>query len=466
MMAAVAFRVNPLGAQEADVEGHWAGTVHVVGQELPFTVDFTGTGEELKATMDIEVQNAFGLPLLNVSATGGRVHFELQGGPGLAVWDGAVDGDAAEGEFTQAGARGTFTMSRGAAAEAAGETAEAEHVPYREEELSFENGAVHLEGTLTLPPTGGPFPAVVMITGSGAQNRDEELLGLRPFRVIADHLTRAGIAVFRYDDRGVGGSTGNVSLSTTSDFADDALAAVATLAARPEIDAAHIGLIGHSEGGVVAPLAATRSSSVSFIVLIAGTAVPGADVIYEQLAAVARASGASEEDIADGLALQRRLFEALERGESLEPLRAEIEARAREQIAQAPEENRAAIADVDQFIKTQVSNQLTAIQTPWYRYFLAYDPAVALRQVRVPVLALFGELDVQVTVAQNRDPMAEALSGDPDVTIEVFPKANHLFQQATTGSPAEYATLDKAFVPGFLDTIADWILERTKTSSR
>jgi pimeloyl-ACP methyl ester carboxylesterase len=305
-----------------------------------------------------------------------------------------------------------------------------------------------------------------MVTGSGAQNRDEEILGFKPFRIIADYLTRRGVAVYRYDDRGVGGSTGNTGLSTTSDFADDALAAISALSEHAELDASQIGLIGHSEGGVVAPLAAQRSESVAFVVLIAPTSVPGSEVIYEQGAEIARVAGQSEEDIAAGLAVQRRLFEAVANGDDLNAFRTELEQMIRDQISTASDDELAVIDDIDQFVASQVNQQIAQVTSPWFRFFLTYDPATALRQTRVPVLALFGELDLQVTPKQNRGPLAEALGGNPDVTIETFPGANHLFQSASTGSPTEYASLAKEFVPGFLDLIGDWIVERTDAEGR
>ncbi len=452
----------PTFAQDDGLAGRWTGSLTIMGTDLGFSVEFSREGGALSAIMDIPSQ-ASGLPLINVAEDGAAVHFELQAGPGLAVWEGDRDGDAIEGTFTQGGAAGTFTVTRDGAD--TGEEEQAEPVPYREEELTFESGEVHLEGTLTLPEADGPFAAVVMVTGSGAQNRDEELFGFRPFRIIADHLTRRGIAVYRYDDRGVGGSTGNTALSTTSDFADDALAAIEMLSGHEEIDAGRIGLVGHSEGGVVAPLAAQRSESVAFVVLIAPTSVRGADVIFEQGAEIARAAGQTEQQIEEGQVLQRRMFEAVENGEDMEAFRSELEEIIREQIASGSEEDLAVVENAETFVKSQANQQIAQVTTPWFRYFLTYDPAPALRQTRVPVLTLFGELDLQVTPKQNRGPLAEALGGNPDVTIETLPGANHLFQAAMTGSPSEYATLEKAFVPGFLELIADWIVARTDTES-
>lgn len=462
LLAVAGLAPGLLDAQEPDPaagDGRWTGAIEILGQELGFEVRFERAADALSATMDIPMQGAHGLELVNVSATGARVHFELEAGPGLAVWDGELAGDVVEGEFTQGGARGTFHMERGGGDEAA--APEPEPLPYRNEEVEFANGDIRLAGTLTRPEGEGPFPAVVLLSGSGPQNRDSELLGFPVFRELADHLTRRGIAVLRYDDRGVGGSQGSVSLATTSDFADDALAAVRQLAARPDIDPRRIGLVGHSEGAVVAPLAATRSDSVAFLVLLAGTAVPGAEVIYEQGAAIARASGVDEADIAASRDLQRRMFEALMAGEDLTAFRSEIEASIRRRIETLPAAEREAIVDVDAYVDRQATTQMAQVQTPWFRYFVGYDPADALRRVTVPVLALFGERDLQVTPSQNRGPMAEALADDPDVTIEVVPGVNHLFQAAQTGSPGEYATLDKRFAPGVLDRISGWILGHT-----
>lgn len=335
-----------------------------------------------------------------------------------------------------------------------------EPVPYRAEEVSFENGNLHFAGTLTLPEGTGPFPGVVLITGSGPQDRDEVVAGFAVFRVLSDHLTRQGIAVLRYDDRGVGGSTGSVSSSTTSDFAGDALAALARLSEHPDVEPGRVGLVGHSEGAIVAPLAASRSDAVRFAVLLAGSTVPGTEILYVQSAAIQRASGVPEDRIEWNTGFQRRLFAALEAGEDLEAYRDELGAAIREGIETLPEEQRGAISDVEAYVQTQIDGQINRVETPWFRHFLTYDPAEGLRGTQVPVLALFGGLDLQVLVDQNRPPLEKALAGNPDVTVQVLPRANHLFQAATTGSPAEYALLEKRFVAGFLETISDWILAR------
>ena len=447
--------------QQQSIDGAWNGSLTIGPQTLRITVRFTTSETGLRATIDIPQQGATGVQLQNVSYDDSRVYMELPAGPGLAVFDGRQVGDSIGGAFTQAGLGGTFFLKRSSQAAAMAEEPP-EPLPYAEEEVTFHNADITLAGTLTLPESGAPHPAVVMITGSGPQNRDEELFGFKPFHLIADHLTRNGIAVLRFDDRGVGGSTGSVSEATTEDFARDVLAAVDFLKNRSDIDPERIGLIGHSEGGIVAPLASSMSDDVAFMVLMAGTSVSGAEILIEQGALIMRASGATEADMEQQIAFQKRTFEAIRSGDGWDELAADLETRLRESIAEMPDSQRNAITDVDAYIDAQIQAQLTALQTPWLRYFLDYDPAVTLRTIDTPILALFGELDLQVPPAQNRGPLEQALrdGNHPDYTVRVLPRANHLFITATTGSPTEYATLEKVFVPEFLPLITEWILER------
>ncbi len=445
-------------SQQSSIDGDWSGSISVAGQTIPLTVHFTAAEDGLSAAIDIS--GATGLALQSVSYQPPKVHFELPVGGAGAVFDGEHAGDSIVGAFTQAGITGTFTLVR---TEAADEV-EAEPLPYDEEEVTFHNADITLAGTLTLPRTGAPHPAVVMITGSGPQNRDEELFGFKPFQVIADHLTRNGVAVLRYDDRGVGGSTGSVSQSTSEDFAADVIAAVDLLQNRKDIHPDRIGLIGHSEGGIVAPLAASQSDDIAFMVLMAGTSVSGAEIMFEQGAAIAKSGGASEADMEMNAALQRRIFAAIRSGEGWDEVAADLRSQVEAGLAAMPDSQRSAISDVDAFVEAQVQGQITASRTPWFQFFIDYDPATALRTVDTPVLALFGELDLQVITAQNRGPMEEALraGNHPDYTIRVLPKANHLFITATTGSPSEYASLPKEFVPEFLPLVTDWILARVR----
>jgi len=451
----------PWPQAQQPLEGHWEGHISIMGTQLAIRVDFKTDQEGLKATIDIPQQGAKGLVLKNVRFEAPKVHFELPAGPGLAVFDGELKGDEISGSFTQGLASGTFSLKRGAATK---EVPPAEEpVPYKQEEVRFTNGNVILAGTLTLPPSGGPHPAVVMITGSGPQNRDEEILGFKLFRLIADHLTRNGIAVLRYDDRGVGGSTGITMQSTTQDFAGDVLAAVQLLKSRPDIDSKHIGLCGHSEGGVVAPIAASRSNDVAFIILMSGMGVTGEKILLSQGEAIARVEGASVEDLQERAEWQKRIFKVVRDGKGWEELRMDMRRDVLAQVEKLPPEQKKTIPDPKVYADAATEAQLQMPRSPWFKYFLDFDPSPYLEKVRCPVLALFGELDLQVPAEENKQAIAAALEkgGNKDYTMHVFPKANHLYIGAGTGSPKEYPMLKKEFVPGFLDFVTRWIRVKT-----
>ena len=309
-------------------------------------------------------------------------------------------------------------------------------------------------GTLTLPKGDGPFPAVVMITGSGPQNRDEEILGHKPFLVIADYLTRRGIAVVRVDDRGVGGSTGDNNSSTSADFAEDALAGVEFLKGRKEIDAKRIGLIGHSEGGLVAPLAASQSRDVAFIVLLAGTGLPGDEILVEQNKLILKAAGASKEVIARQLKWLAIALPIVKQEPDSQVAQDRIAAElAKWKETVGTDEKK----DVAEFVKALDKAAIAPLMTKWFRFFLSYDPRPALRKVQCPVLALNGEKDLQVPCKLNLDEIAKALTagGNKDFTIKEFPNLNHLFQTCKTGGISEYAAIEETMAPVVLETMAD-----------
>ncbi len=437
------------------IAGPWHGAIVVASVTLTIRVVFTESDGALGATIDIPQQGAAGIALRAVTVDGPKVRFELPAGQTVAVFDGTREGDRIAGPFTQGPAAGTFHLERGEAPPPGPKP----DLPYRAEDVTFANGAVTLAATLTIPPGDGPFPAVVMLTGSGPQNRDEELFGFKVFGVIADHLTRQGIAVLRYDDRGVGGSSGGNSDPTTDDLAGDALAGLSLVAARPEIDRARVGLFGHSEGAVVAAIAAARSTDVAFIVMMAGTATPGEEVLRRQAADLAHASGATDTQVARILESHRAMLDAVRGGAGAAEIERATRALAAAQIDALPEAQRSRIPDRDAYIDTLMPQQMAGLQSRWMRYFIDFDPATALAKVRCPVLALFGGKDMQVPEDVNRSPLEKALAagGNTKVTVKTYADANHLFITAVTGSPAEYATLEKTFVPGFLDDATAWI---------
>ena len=333
-------------------------------------------------------------------------------------------------------------------------------LPYREEEVSFASAdaEVRLSGTLTLPAGAGPYPAVVLVSGSGPHDRDGAMMGHRPFLVLADHLTRSGIAVLRVDDRGIGRSTGSFAAGTLEDFAADALAGARFLAARPEVDPARVGLVGHSEGAVVAPMAAARSrGGVAFVVMLAGTGVSGDSILRLQTDLMMRASGISPARSARLAAAQVRMFAAVRDGSGAQAARRLREAAAEFVGEFSEEERRAAGLTI-----AQVEGQVRSLMTPALRMLLEHDPAAVLRALRVPVLALNGGRDLQVPPRENLDAIDAALrvGGNPDYAVVELPGLNHLFQTAATGAPQEYALIDETFSPDAMRLVSGWILQR------
>jgi pimeloyl-ACP methyl ester carboxylesterase len=333
--------------------------------------------------------------------------------------------------------------------------------PYDEQEVAFENriGGVKLAGTLTRPRGEGPFPAVLLISGSGPQDRDEFILGHRPFLVLADHLTRHGIAVLRVDDRGVGGSTGNWMEATSEDNAADVLAGVAFLKQQPKIDPRQIGLIGHSEGGIIAPLAAVRSPDVAFIVLLAGTGLTGEEIISRQSKLIASSLGASNETIERDQELTRQIVAVLKQDPD-EKVADKLMQILNAHLASLPEAERKQAEE----LRSVYEAQIRLSNSRWFRYFLTHDPRPTLRQVKCPVLAIIGEHDLQVPAEDNLREIEQALAagGNKDRTVKMLPGLNHLFQTSATGSTAEYATIDETISPTALDTVSKWIEEHTR----
>ncbi len=341
---------------------------------------------------------------------------------------------------------------------------------YVEEEVIFANAEITLAGTLTLPDAPARHPAVVLLQGSGPLNRDEEAFGMKPFAIIADFFARNGIAVLRYDSRGVGGSTGAAFQYTLSDVAGDALAAVRYLKARSDVDSARIGLCGHSQGGIVAPMCAARSEDVAFIVCISGIGNTGVENFLAQTRLIAEADGASEVGVKDRIQSMKRILTLVRNGAGRAELELEIVRMVQEQGSPRSEgedktwsdKNLDVDGDTNEDPAAEVNCHLTLFSSPWFRSFLDHDAQPALESVKCPTLLIFGGLDRQVPPEMNREAMVGALerAGNSDYFVRTFPTANHLFQSAKTGSPSEYGTLGKEFVPGFLDLMTDWILEK------
>ena len=335
--------------------------------------------------------------------------------------------------------------------------------PYCEEEVFFLNERDHirLAGTLTLPLSEGPFPAVVLISGSGPQDRDEAMFGHKAFLVLADHLTRLGIAILRVDDRGVGKSMGNFSDATSEDFAADALAGIHYLNTRKEIAHGKIGLLGHCEGGLIASMVAAQSRDVAFLVMMAGPALKGDQIVVGAGGVDCKDGWMSEELVAEIRAAQERIFALINQANIPETkIRKEAEvfhdlaARIR---AEAPESKR----KMAEIVSAAIENQTELFLSRWFRFYLTYDPRTALMRVKCPVLALYGERDTQVPARENLEAMRQALESgrNKDYTLLILPKLNHLFQTAATGAISEYEQIDETMSSVALDTVSNWVLQ-------
>jgi len=432
--------------------GDWSGPLDVGGAGTLRIVFHLVASEDgsLGATMDSPDQGAYGIAAGPVTIDGRSVRIEVEAVGGHFEGVLSDDGTRLEGTWHQGGASLPLALEKGTVEGPARPQVPEPPYPYEARDVRFESVAagVTLAGTLTVPPGDGPFPAVALISGSGPQDRDETVFGHRPFLVLADHLTRRGIVVLRYDDRGVGASTGDIATAVTPDFADDAEGAVRYLASLPEVAAGAVGLIGHSEGAVVAPIVANRSDDVDFVILLAGTGVNGRELLVMQLVAINRAMGVGEAITEQRSRLQQDLLGI---------------------VAETPDDSAAARRVRAQLAEAGVTGgtaeaQARALLSPWMRYFLTYDPIPGLRALKVPVLALWGGKDTQVPPDGNLGPVEEALaeSGSPDATVDVLPGLNHLFQTAGTGAPAEYVTIEETMAPVALETIGDWILSRTE----
>jgi pimeloyl-ACP methyl ester carboxylesterase len=450
---------QPLAAQQSPLVGGWGGTLEVQALRLRLTLTVADSAGTLQARWVSVDQGGAPFPA-TVTVSGDTATF-TSAAVGARYRAVLVGRDTLRGEWTQGTGSLPLTLVRGADRQMV--LRRPQHpqppFPYRTEDVTVPSvPGVALAGTLTLPQGDGPHPAVVLVSGSGPQDRDETLLGHKPFLVVADYLTRRGIAVLRLDDRGIGRSTGSFAAATSDDFARDAEAAVKWLRARPGIADGHVGIVGHSEGGLIAPLVASRTPEVGFLVLLAGPGIPASELMVMQGALISRAGGDSEQEIERTSALQREMFTAIASMADSTILRDTMQAITRRYQASLTPEERAR-PDASDATMTAAIN---ALISPWYRWFMRYDPVPALRATRVPVLALNGALDLQVPADENLAAIERELraGGNRDVTVEKLPGLNHLFQTARTGAPSEYAEIEETFSPAALQRIGDWILRR------
>lgn len=447
---------SPRASEPLRSPRYYAGAIVVPGAELGFEVELHREDEQTPWTGNIDIprQGVRAMQLDDVEVEPRAVTFALTRVG--ARWSVTLDdeGRPSACQFEQGGATLPCTIADrtldpnvAVLREPPRPQTPAPPFPYQALEVGYDNTAdgVHLAGTLTIPEGEGRHPAVLLVTGSGAQDRDETILGHKPFFVIADHLTRRGIAVLRVDDRGVGGSSGDPQRSTTADFVEDALAGIAFLRAQPGIDPERIGILGHSEGGIIAPAAAVESSDVAFVIMLAGMGVVGSEIVLRQVETTVRAGGGSAEDVERAVASQRAVFELL----ASEPDEAALRTRMHALLTSAS-------GPADPGLEAKVA----LATSPWFRHLASYDPRPVLRRLKAPVLVLQGELDTQVEADQNLPEITAALrkAGNRKVTVHRLPGLNHLFQHAKTGLFTEYAEIEETIAPEVLTLIGDWIL--------
>jgi pimeloyl-ACP methyl ester carboxylesterase len=453
------------GANTPSLEGPWLGVLKISPTEslrIVFNIRANQDGS-YTGTLDSPDQGATGVGITRISVEKGQVKVEISAVGG--GFEGKLNEDGSEmtGQWKQGPASLDLVMKRVKEAPKVVRPQEPKKpYPYIDEEVTYQNvqDNFKLAGTLTMPKTGQPFPAVVLITGSGPQDRDEALFGHRPFLVLADYLTRRGIAVLRVDDRGVGGSGGSAAQATTADFARDVLAGVAYLKTRKEIDPKRIGLIGHSEGGNIAPIAATQSSDVAFIVLMAGTGVKGDTILESQIATILKMQGADQATIDAAIKSQRRVVDVVAHETDPNVAKDKVHKIIEEALASLDEKRKETLKNSDEVVNTQ-----TGLATSkWLRYFVTHDPKETLRKVKCPVLAINGALDKQVPPQMNLPAIEQALreGGNTHFTVKELPGLNHLFQTAKTGTMDEYGKIEETMAPLALETIATWVAAQTK----
>jgi pimeloyl-ACP methyl ester carboxylesterase len=444
----------------AGAAGEYLGTLNA-GIALRLGLSLEGPDAQLKGTLNSIDQSAI-IPIDSVKLTGGKLVLTLkQIG---AAFEGKMSADrqTITGTWSQGGAKLPLTFKRTTEIPTLRRPQEPKRpYPYNEQEVVIENRAagVKLGGTLTLPKASSTrpahaLPAVLLITGSGAQDRDETVMGHRPFLIIADHLTRAGIAVLRLDDRGVGKSTGDFAKATEVDFVSDAKAAIDYLRHRPEIDPKRVGALGHSEGAIIAPKLAADDPQIAFVVMVAGPGIPMDELLLQQSRDISALLGEDANAIARNQQATREAFALLKKTNDAPGLEQQLRAINERELAALPADQRQALGG-----KERIDAQIKMITSPWFRDLLRYDPGPTLAKLKCPVLAIGGEKDLQVAAKEN---LAGIKRANPSIETHAMPGLNHLLQHCKTGSPMEYSTIEETMAPEALKLMSDWITSHSQ----
>lgn len=446
-----------LYGQDVDLSGSWKGELELMGQKLPLVFNFEKTGEGWAGTADSPTQGAKGMKLKKVLFNGLLLSVEFEQLP--AVYEGVFVADTIKGNFTQSGATFPLDLVRLSASDNLGmERPQEPQPPFAYEELltTFshpEDVGIRLAGTITKPKGAGPFPAIVLISGSGPQNRDGEIFGHKPFWVIADYMTKKGIAVLRYDERGVGESTGDFNLATSEDLKNDASLAISHLKKFPFVNQLKVGAMGHSEGGMIGWMLGADGSNLNFLVTLAAPVVPIDELMTQQTEDVMRSAGAAEEEIEKQLTINNKVYATVKETEEYQDLE--------ESLTKMIEGHLAGMGINEPDLEEQVSAVMKAYSpslSPWFFWFLKFSPGPYIERIKIPVFAAYAEKDIQVNAKINGEALQQLMSGNENGSkITLYPGLNHLFQQAETGSLNEYALIEETFNQQVLQDVVDWI---------
>ncbi|GGD15357.1 alpha/beta hydrolase family protein [Flavobacterium orientale] len=442
-----------------DITGDWKGTLKVMGTDLELNFNFAKNNEDYIGSMSVPQQKAMGIQLTSVKFENNTLDIFLE--EATITYSAKLnENNELVGKFIQRGQEFDLTLTRGFTEIIKPKRPQEPKAPfnYAIEEVTFENKQdnVTLSGTLTYPKDKKSFPTVILISGSGPQDRNSEIFHHKPFWVIADYLTNNGIAVLRYDDRGVGKSTGDRKLATSNDFATDVEAAISFLKTKKQIDPKKIGLIGHSEGGMIAQIVASKDKSIAFIVLLASPGIPGNELLKEQAHRIGKAAGMTEEELVKAGKTNETIYNLVKSDLNHNDLVKQINAVMSENLKenmlfqmQSPEEK-----------EKTLTQQTQGITVPWFRYFMRFNPSDYIEKIKCPILALNGDKDLQVIAESNLTGIAEALkkAGNKNSTTKKYPNLNHLFQESETGKIEEYETIEQTFSPEVLQDIKNWIL--------
>ena len=433
-----------------NIEGTWHGLIEIPGKPLKISFNIEKNGSDFSATMDVPEQGAKGLPMNTVVFENNKLvmNLEMAGIVYEGIWE---NDEKINGKFMQGGMVLPLNLSRKEQIIEKPKRPQTPQPPfdYNVEDITIENTKEKFQigGTLTLPKNKEFKTVVILISGSGQQNRNSALFDHQPFWVIADFLTKNGIAVLRYDDRGVGQTGGDVMNATSENFAEDVLAAVAYLKSRNDLKSKKIVLLGHSEGGLIAPLVATKSKDIAGLVLLAGPGVAGDVLLVEQSYLIGKASGLSEIQLNKVKETNTKIYEVIKTEKDLASIKAKLKP-----ILEAE------FANLDPAQKNQaVAQQMATVGSSWFQYFVKYDPKPVLEKINIPILALNGDKDLQVPAKLNIDAMKKIVPAK-NLTTKIYPNLNHLFQTAQTGNVPEYATIEETFNEIVLMDIKSWIL--------